>query len=79
MKQSYSLAYVALRRVRVWRRFVGHDLGLDSGSGYCGQHRGNRGVTEPLVADPEEVEVQPPGPHHTPQSLQPHLATSPDR
>jgi hypothetical protein len=36
-------------------------------------------LVEPPVAEPQQVEVQPSGPHHTPQSLQPHLATSPDR
>jgi hypothetical protein len=36
-------------------------------------------LLKPLVAEPEQVKVQPPGPHHTPPSLQPHLASGPDR
>src|SRR5262249_15085665 len=36
-------------------------------------------LLKPLVAEPEQVKVKPPGPHTTPQLLQPHLASSPDR
>jgi hypothetical protein len=36
-------------------------------------------LLNPLVAEPEQVKFQPLGPHHTPPSLQPHLASSPDR